>query len=419
MTDQATTTETKTDKPNIFSIPKWNIERLETAMEKLNKKARKWDLPELTYTILKEFLIDAPSAANSMLLREKRPQIEMVEIEIKGEGPVIAGWKFLGVFDHVTLPGSVIVNTVPGEVIPPQFHNCEPICDHCGTKRRRNETFLMQEVATGDYKLVGRQCVRDFIGYDAKEVFSFLKWVHKLEKELDEDDVWMSGGGRHHEMFAAENVLAVTASIIAKYGWVSKSKADWDQTPTSGEVMYFYYPPVNNAKELEAWKKWKAELNIEDPKWTETAKAAREWLKEQTGDSEYMHNLHTIDENVNNAVPTRLFGYWCSLVATYQRAMDTLREQAKKKRVNEHVGEIKKRREFKVTLDKLRTFESQWGYVYLHTFLDEEGHTLVWFASSEQDFDYEKEYTIKATVKKHDDYKGWAQTAVTRVAEVK
>ncbi len=423
MTDLATNETTTNVEPNIIRIPKYNLYKLEEKMKKLNKKANKIGCPELSYKILDEYSVKHPDYVdpdNHWVTHEDRiPHITMVALEIIGQGPKIEGWKFLGTFDHVTLPGAVIVNAVPGETIPTEYHNCEPICEHCGTKRRRNETFLLQEIETGDYKLIGRQCVKDFIGYDAKHIFNYLKMIRTFEDDFVEEDLFWGGyGGQQIDNFNSDEVLAVTACIIHKYGWMSRSKADFDDRPTADEVVYFFYPPKHGTREYELWLKWKGELDAENPKWKKEAEAARVWLKEQPDDNEYMHNLHVIDGTPVNHVPVKLFGYWCSLVSSYQRAMEKLREREKTLRVNEHVGTVKQRRNFNVKLIKHRSFEGYYGYVYLHIFLDDEGHTLVWKASREQDFHVGDNYTITATVKKHDDYNDWAQTIITRVKDI-
>jgi len=415
--------ENTNDEPNIIRIPKWKLNQLEEKITKLNKKAAKIGCPPLSYKILEEKLIVDPAYVdpdNRWVDREERlPHIVILYVEIIGEGPKIEGWKFLGTFDHITLPGSVIVNTVPGETIPAKYHNCEPVCDHCGKKRRRNETFLLQEEETGDYKLIGRQCVRDFIGYDARQVFNYLQWIRKLEEDFDEDDF----GSMGHEparyyVFNADEILAVTASIIHKYGWISRSKADFDEQATADAVLHFFLPPKFGTKQYAMWREWADDLDADNEKWKKEASAARAWLKEQNDTNEYMHNLHAIDASQANEVPTRLFGYWCSLIATYQRAMETLREKENLKRVNEHVGVPKQRRDFNVNLRSVHAYNSDYGTTYKHTFLDKEGHTLIWWASREQDFEVGTDYTIKATVRKHDKYNNWAQTIINRVKEV-
>jgi hypothetical protein len=98
--------------------------------------------------------------------------------------------------------------------------------------------------------------------------------------------------------------------------------------------------------------------------------------------------------------------------------MENLREQEKILKVNEHTGTIKERKDFNVTVRSVRVFDGHYGNTYKHTFLDDQGHTLIWWASSEQDFKPGEQYTIKATVKEHDEYNNWKQTIITRVKDI-
>ena len=422
MNEQVSSTPA-TVKPNIINLPKYNLNKFQEKLGKLNKKAKKIGCPELSYKILYEYSKVDPRYVDPdghwVTNQDRLPKVVIYKIEILGEGPKIAGWKFLGSLDHVTLPGSVIVNTIPGETIPAQYHNAEPICEHCNTRRLRNETFILQEIETGSYKLIGRQCVRDYIGYDAKSIFQYLSWIRKLETEIDEEDgFWGGSNGRWDCGIDSDEVLAATACIIHRYGWLSKSKANYDETPTASHVIDFFFPPKFGSGAYETWKQWVASLDAENEKWKKEAKSARAWLKEQTDTSEYMHNLHAINNNASNTTPLKLFGYWCSLIAAYQRAMEQLREAERTLKINEHVGTPKQRQDFNVSVRSVRVFEGNYGYTYKHTFLDDQGHTLIWWASSEQDFKTGEKYTIKATVKKHDEYNGWKQTIINRVKDI-
>jgi hypothetical protein len=195
------------------------------------------------------------------------------------------------------------VNTVPGESIPAQFHNVEPICEHCNTKRNRNETFLLQEIESGNYKLIGRQCVRDFIGYDATTIFRYLSAIRSLEDEINEEgDLWGGYGSRWDNGINADEILRVTACLIHKDGWLSKSKADYDQTPTASNVIDFFFPPKYGSGAYEHWINWVHSLDVENETFKTEAVNARAWLKEQSDNSEYMHNLKAIDSNKSNMV---------------------------------------------------------------------------------------------------------------------
>ena len=46
---------------------------------------------------------------------------------------------------------------------------------------------------------------------------------------------------------------------------------------------------------------------------------------------------------------------------------------------------------------------------------DSDGRTLVWFANACRKMDKGNDYMIRAGIKKHGEYKEWAQTILTRV----
>lgn len=82
---------------------------------------------------------------------------------------------------------------------------------------------------------------------------------------------------------------------------------------------------------------------------------------------------------------------------------------------SKYVGEEKQRQEFILTLDKQIPLEQ--GYaVALYIWHDREGNQFVWFASKDC-FDYQvgQEYRVKATVKRHQKFKGIKQTAINRL----
>jgi hypothetical protein len=405
------------EKPETFWIPEHHEATLKVQVTKFNKKADKLNCPHITYHILGSKSVAAKGYEERAEFwgKDEVPHVTMIEVEVIGQAPKIEGWKFLGTLDRYSLPGAVIINTVPGEQIPEQFHTADASCDHCGKIRRRNETFVLQEDETGDYKRVGRQCVRDFIGYDPKAIMRYMRSLLSFSEQFaDEEKYGFGGSGQRFMTFSHIDVLTKTAALIDKYGWVPKSAANEEHSATASDVLQVYFPPDSKYHQAyAAWKKWREELNLDDPKWRKEAEAARAWLKEQTGTGEYWHNLHAIDQA--EGVPTHLFGYWCSVMSGYQRAMEKLRLAEREPKLNEHVGDVKERRDFNVKLKKRRSFEGAYGTVRLHEFRDEDGRTLIWWANVDPEMELDGQYRIKGTIKKHDEREGWKQTVLTRV----
>lgn len=115
------------------------------------------------------------------------------------------------------------------------------------------------------------------------------------------------------------------------------------------------------------------------------------------------------------------------------------RRKAAEMRANsQHVGRPKQRLDMVVTYEGSSDFEraSYSGYgmetVYIHRFRDEDGNAIIWWTgnafgdyveddqgySNWQKYNVGDKFRIKATVKKHGEYKGEKNTVVTRVKVV-
>jgi hypothetical protein len=421
---------TERNEDRIVKIADGNLPRLENEIAKLNRRADKIDCPHIRYEIVETNMVPDPykvareveSAAMSGRPVNKGkidsfPKIKQHTIEIIGDGPKIEGWKFVGTLDHYSLPGKVIVNTVPGEAVPEVYYDHEATCDHCEKIRRRVETFVLEGVDEneGQWQLVGRNCLKDFFGYDAMYVVRFLHRVWKLVEGLEDDEWGYPRGERYVEYLNSMKVLKSTVACIRSFGWVAASTAGYDQVPTSVHVRrIFSYP--SNEKEREAHKKFLASIKWDEEQDTADAEGAIAWVKEQEATNEYMHNLKLLENE--DDIPSKMLGYWCSLIAAYQRHLDRLERQKKLNRINEHFGEIGQRQEVRVRCVGINYADSYYGTITIHRMLTEEGHTLVWFANTDAKMTRGNDYIIRARIKDHSEYRDWKQTILTRVTVV-
>lgn len=100
------------------------------------------------------------------------------------------------------------------------------------------------------------------------------------------------------------------------------------------------------------------------------------------------------------------------------KATEAMPKVESEKTVSEYIGNVGEKIEAKVTFKRQFSFESHMGWMttinYINTFVDENGNVLVWKTSSWQDIDEGNAYTIKGTIKDHNEYKGTKQTILTR-----
>lgn len=424
MTEQVQEIET-------FTLPSWGMVRLNREIEKLNRRADRIGQPNMFVNVIREFQIVDPRVEalyqeNGIELdewqRERLPKINMTEISLRGDAPKIEGYELMGTLDHYSIPGSVIVRTVPGQTIPREFHDRDATCDHCGKIRRRIETFVLKN-EDGEHICVGRQCVRDFIGYDVAQLARFLERIRKFEDSFSdtEDERWW--GSKVPQIFNKELVLASTFAVIRLKGWRARSACNFEEgeIPTSQHVISIFDPPrFSGYRGAEEDRRHHLEF-VAAVKETEEqdlklAEEAMDWLETQNDYNEYIHNLQTL--MAADGIPLNMFGYWCSLAAAYERHLDRLEIQKneRKKQKNEWAGEVKERREFTVTVVSIKHIDGYYGVTHLHRMLDDEGRTLVWFANTNSGMEKGGTYRIKGTIKKLDEYKDWKQTVLSRVA---
>jgi len=346
-------------------------------------------------------------------------------VEVTSVAMKLAGWRFAGTIEHTDGVGNIIRMFDFNLQAPAEFRERDAVCDHCGYKRKRRDTYLVYNDETGDWKQVGSTCIVDFTGSTNAETYA--SWFHDLwdlyesleaEENLDPEDAYGDGGDglysrRVHNL---TEFLAYVAHVIEHHGWVSRAKAEYDYDfrrtgSTSDQATTWWQTRRDDEGRYEAF--------LPEEKHWEEARAAIAWaasLSEDERQSDYMNNLYVLANNAGMEWRDR--GLAASMVASYQRHLQRLKEAAVVKD-SQHVGTLKVRQEFTVQVLDVRLIETMYGDSHLHRMVDEAGNLIIWFASTTNDMEVGHTYRVKATPKKHDEYKGTKQTTVTRVAVIK
>ena len=420
---------------NVYTIPSWNFPEVRKLVDSLNRKAAKRSLPELTLKILGTKQIDDPRI-DVQFRREMGlpiPQIEVTELELSGGAYKIAGWTFVGTLDHATMRKAlvfkdpaetlpaVMVQAVPGQVVPQYYFTADQKCDHCTHKRYRNETFILRNEA-GEHKQVGRQCLQEFFGIDAHELVLQLTAINKFTAAMGDSDEERFFGGMREPIFALNDILAWSHSCILKAGWVSKKSAEdsmGEKKATANLVEYLFDPPRGGPARAH-WQKQYDRFKPSEADYA-AATATREYFKAQPYDTEYLNNIHVL--NRADVCPFKFFGYACSMPAGYIRHLNALAEakaRAEAAGINDnYVGTKGEKITLEILVSNARTMPGFEGRkaVELITVQDKEAHTLVWWNSGEVGLlERGKRYEIKGTVKDHKTFQNLKQTVLTRVS---
>ena len=410
-------------------IPETAIEALEKRLKQVNRQATKLGVEPIRYELTGCEEQRRTKNHEPFVFAGERIEFteRFVEVAVFGEQPKLpGGWMLLGVVDHrEALP---IVKCVPGNELPEGQRERGPVCDHCDAKRRRVDTFVLRAEG-GRVVQVGRQCLGDFLGLSVNDPARQLAWwigANGVLSGLDDGDY---PGPRARPMVDVREATLVAAACVDEFGWVSRqrARADYDATATAARVQSLLFPPIfASRKDGEWWREMRdaVELRATDALKAEV-EAALAWAAAHAASkSDYLLNLAACA--LSGQVGKDKLGLVTSLIAAYRREQERLVHAERKAKLganSEHVGEVKQRLTRELTLlEKPHANEGAYGVTYRCELIDGDGNLFVWWASNDPTLEQNlglvvgASAKVKATVKKHEEWKGSKRTVVTRLA---
>ena len=411
-----------------YTVPEQNLGWLREKVVKLSVRAQKLGVAPVTMTIVgdeqRPFVwkrdMDGrvryfPTTTNADDKRESLVLIRFVTVEVIGEAPVLAGWKFIGTIQHVRDNGqsATILRAVPGYEIG-EYRDADPEwCDECKMSRQRNETFIVESVEGKGRQRVGRQCLKDFLGHPKPEAYAeFAEQLGMLDELFRTSGSEFTGGG--DLLVLTEHVINAASAVIAQFGWVSGKMAreaqerDEHLERTSSLVGEFLFR--DNETKL-----------VFTPSVLKTAQDALTWARETLPalvaaqpNNDYLYNLSQATKL--EAMGHKLIGIAVSLIPAYQREQrknGTYEDRAAR---SKHVGVEGVRAALTLTVADLRSItyhDGSNGTVI--RFEDADGNEFTWFTGGSHSYKTGETYALKATIKRHDEFRGIKQTVLNRV----
>lgn len=401
------------DQPNTITILADRLPEARKVLDRLIRKAQRYGNTEVAYQVSEVFAVFEKRTNPFTFMREEVRGPDRVTITVSGPAPRVGPFEFLAKVDHGD--GGNIVDIIPGRTVSPRFRDTPSLCEHCNTKRRRNETFVVCNTETGEEVQVGRTCLADYTAHATPEVllscFAFLKEVRDFSEEY--------GGRGWGDNYQAETVLATTTITIRLFGWCSKAQAGEDLESTASIVQNFLCPPLKPDKfnqHIIARNKQIAEAaRFSD---ADYAKRIMTWLTEGgAGDGDYGHNLCTAVGR--GIVPGKRLGLVCSAVQSYERAQENEirltreREAAKDSVWLGAVGDRLRDLEVSFVNSKF-VCSTHYGDLIANKFRDASGNNLVWLTGEGCGLNPGEKALLSGTVKEHGEFKGIKETKLSR-----
>lgn len=375
-----------------FSIRTERLEWLQEQIAKLNKRADKIGCPHLQV----EVGVSSVVPEKDRLGREVF--VSRTSVKIVGEVPKYEGWIFAATMQHLA-DGECIIHNISLFEAPANYRNAGPNCEHCNYKRRRNDTYLVYNEETGEWKQVGSTCIDDFLG--GKGLDALAKQADLIAQALGLGDSATYGDEAGPSGFGIAYYLSMCFSAIEQQTRFIGRKVAREQggTATADLALSLMDDPetvISDDHRAKALKVVEWVLNVQDP------------AEGEPPLSEFIHNCRAVARQ--GYVTPRLAGYAAATIVAFERAT---RESDPASERSQHVGQVGERlRDIRVRVREIRDMTDR-GFGYLHTVIDR-NHSLYSFFYK-QPLQQGQCYTITGTVKEHREFRGVATTSINRV----
>ena len=388
-------------KYNIFED---NMPRLTKKMATIEKKCRQYGC---------EFHFEEVGEEYREVKLEDGTIATLRFVVVEAEGIArVNDWEFIATIQHMD-PVNLIGSYRPEYPIPEHYYTSKPVCEHCNSLRNRKDTYLIRNVVTGEWKQVGKSCLKDFTnGLSAEAIARYISWFEELIQGETPDNEPKS----HYKSTLEAVMVAVEA--VRRFGYKKTQdelgSRNFDSTArTVFTVMYQVNPEYQLLKDQG--------FNWCTPEVESRAKEILSWIRSLNPEiGSYMSNLKAACGS--EYCEQRNFGLIASSVAAYSREIEKKQREAARQQTEAQsnwVGSVGERVEIKdASLKLITSWDTDFGYTYLYKIIDSNGSIFTWktgkWLGNSECVPEGAKISLKGTVKGHNEFRGAKQTELTR-----
>lgn len=416
-----------------YELTAQQLAEAKTKLEKLTVKAHKLDTQPITLKQLGSHFVDDVDGT----------AYELFEVDVDGTEPVISGWRFIGSIEHEEAGN--IIRLAPGnqertDLRLEEWRSGPPVCQHCYQRRSRKDTFLLESTPTIEFGWhinargeienfadpseqwqpmiiqVGRSCLKDFLGHgDPKAIMDFITLLNEITDDLEGADKERANGGGgigNDRSLNLHTFLEHVCAMMEADGWVSAGRASEEDIPSTKTRA------LDNMNKKWDPSKWRGTPPVDvTERHTELADRALTWVREHIGGipqhvrRDYEHSLFVACSE--DYISLRNAGIAASLISAYQRYLKSLLEHQEGIK-SQHIGDVGEVLILnRVQVTGYNSYPNDWGVAHVFIMRDPNGNVYKWMTGRPALLQGHV-YTLKGTVKKHDEYRGVNQTVLTR-----
>jgi len=326
------------------------------------------------------------------------------EYEVYGDSPTINGYTFQAKIEPTEDANVYMVHSFNTDADFSNYRTGKLTCEHCNTNRFRNFYFVISNDETGEFKMVGHNCLANYIDLPNAEAIAKF-YADFIVTDEDEDEEESYGNVRRGAYtFNVVDFLSYAVKEVEESGYVSVTNETIERASTKSCVVAQFF---NDYKQ----EKPSAEQIA-------TAEKIAEYIKvnfsAKSRLNEYENNVLTI-LNIGR-MQARHAGYIVSIVPMFHKLTSEAVASADKP-VSNHIGAIdEKLTNIPATFTRYGSCNGfRGGITHIYTFTTDAGDDMVWFTNTRLEIEVGNKVVItKATVKEHKVYNGVNQTNIIR-----
>lgn len=372
---------------------------VEKKLKRIGKKCAKYGNP-FTYEVV-----------GSEIITKDNKHYKFIIVEVEGTAK-IDDYECVAVLE-VHEHGNVI-RRINNEInIPKRFMTSDNFCEHCRTKRKRNELCIVHNLKTNEFMQVGKNCLMLYTnGLNAEYVTSFIEGIVELETY----DGFIGSGGKRY--FNVKEVIECAYGIINKIGYFNTNCDLSTKALVEGMITNWNDKDrINKLNKTLRANKFpfifsQDDFNKEDMK--EVVEKIIEYYLSLENNNEFINNIQVILKD--GYVSLDNLGFLCYLPEGYNKHIKKEKQNIVEKQ-SQHYGKVGKRyKDINIyDIRILSSYNTMYGAMYIYKITLESNDILIWKSSNY----YANDELVKAkniafTIKNHSEYKGIKQTEVTR-----
>lgn len=340
-------------------------------------------------------------------------------VTVTGYETKLDGWTGVAVLDWTVNPDEAFVVRFPGHdednapEVSDELRTRGAVCDHCSTKRRRNNTVVFTH-DDGRTVAVGTGCVLEYLGVDPRTVLMLSDFV----RSLDDDD----GPAAAPSMDPVEFV-ALAAEVTRFFGFVRSGNPDSTKDLT---VKVGVTGLTTSSADRDLARELADALDM--GRGRAKAEAVVAWVNAETNPSDFLRSAKVALTGYPVEAGSRSAGLLAALPFSHDRHLGLVAErdakrkaEAEARKTGEFVGTVGDKLTVKGTVTFYNTYDGMYGTSARLTMVTDDGNRVTTYGSGNTLFGWDVGDNVEVTgkVKAHDDDDRFGKSTVLERVKAK